>query len=329
MSIQFSRGCPFFCDFCNVTAMLGRKPRIKTAQQIIHELDGLYSEGWRGPVFFVDDNLIGNKRYVKQHLLPALIEWRRGKVGMPFSTEASINLADDAELMAMFRRAGFTKVFIGIETPDIEALANCGKGQNTRTDLTAAVGRLHRAGLAVQAGFIVGFDTDTTSIFQRQFRFIQDAGIVVAMIGTLQAPPGTTLYDRMLAAGRIIGQASGASHGHTNVQPVMGMDALQHGYRHLVASLYSPEHFYSRVKAFLCDYESEAQGTGRLANLTAAERIAVVLKAIVQLGIIDNGRLHFWRLLLATAGTRPFMLPEAVALSITGWSLRQTAEDSL
>lgn len=329
MSIQFSRGCPFFCDFCNVTSMLGRKPRIKTAQQIIHELDGLYSAGWRGPVFFVDDNLIGNRRYVKQYLLPALIEWRRGKNGLPFSTEASINLANDPELVALFRQAGFNKVFIGLETPDVEALTECGKGQNTRTDLTAAVKRLHRSGLAVQGGFIVGFDADTTEIFQRQFRFIQDAGIVVAMVGMLQAPLGTTLYDRMFAAGRIIGLASGASQGDTNVQPAMGLDALKSGYRQLVTHLYSPAHFYDRVKAFLADYPSAIDHAGRQTNLTATSKLSIALRATIQLGVIDKGRLHFWRLFLAIAGTQPLLLSEAIALSIIGWSLRKTAEETL
>ena len=161
MGLQFSRGCPFNCDFCNVTALLGHKPRTKSSAQILAELNGLYELGWRGRVFFVDDNLIGNKKYLKEELLPVLIEWRRGKTGMPFNTEASINLADDEELMRLMVAAGFDTVFVGIETPDDEGLAECNKKQNLNRDLVADVKRLQRAGLEVQGGFIVGFDSDT------------------------------------------------------------------------------------------------------------------------------------------------------------------------
>ena len=197
MSIQFSRGCPFSCDFCNVTALLGRKPRIKCTEQVIAELDGMYQAGWRGPVFFVDDNFIGNKRYLKQALLPAIIDWRQDKQGFSFSTEVSINIASDDELIDLLVRAGFNKVFIGIETPGDAGLSECGKGQNVGRDVVADTKRLQRSGLAVHGGFIVGFDSDGADIFQRQFDFIQRSGIVFAMVGMLQAPPGTALYARL------------------------------------------------------------------------------------------------------------------------------------
>ncbi len=161
ISIQFSRGCPFNCDFCNVTALLGHRPRTKTAAQIIAELDGLYDRGWRKSIFFVDDNFIGNKKLIKSEVLPALIEWRRGKTGMPFSTEASINLADDPELMRLMVEAGFDTVFVGIETPNEDSLVECSKNQNQGRDLVESVKRLQRAGLQVQGGFIVGFDNDS------------------------------------------------------------------------------------------------------------------------------------------------------------------------
>ena len=183
MSIQFSRGCPFNCDFCNVTALLGHRPRIKTASQIITELDGLYSLGWRGAIFFVDDNFIGNRKYLMTTLLPALIEWKKGKDKITFNTEASVNLADNPSLMQMMVEAGFDSVFIGIETPAEEGLAECNKKQNKNRDLIQSVKRMQRTGLQVQGGFIVGFDSDTPTIFQRQIDFIQKSGIVTAMVG--------------------------------------------------------------------------------------------------------------------------------------------------
>ena len=193
MSIQFSRGCPFNCEFCNITSLFGHRPRTKTGAQIVAELDGLYRLGWRRDVFFVDDNLIGNKQHLKQDLLPALIEWQKGKRKVSFFTEASINLADDAELMRLMVEAGFETVFVGIETPDESSLAECNKKQNRGRDLVENVKRIQRAGMQVQAGFIVGFDSDLPSIFQRQIDFIQKSGIVTAMVGLLQAIPDTNL----------------------------------------------------------------------------------------------------------------------------------------
>ena len=221
MNIQFSRGCPYNCDFCNVTALLGHRPRTKTAEQIISELDRLYLLGWRGSIFFVDDNFIGNKKILKSELLPALINWQKGKVGITFSTEASINLADDEELIRMLVEAGFTSVFIGIETPDEDSLAVCNKKQNLNRELVEDVKRIQRSGLEVQGGFILGFDADKPSIFQRQIDFIQRSGVVTAMVGLLQAPPGTRLYERMKQEGRLLARLSGDNvDGTTNILPV-------------------------------------------------------------------------------------------------------------
>jgi radical SAM superfamily enzyme YgiQ (UPF0313 family) len=254
-SIQFSRGCPFSCDFCNVTALLGHRPRTKTATQIIAELDGLYALGWRKSIFFVDDNFIGNKKQIKSEILPALIEWRKGKTGMPFSTEVSINLVDDEELLALMTQAGFDTVFVGIETPNEGSLTECNKNQNKGRDLVESVKQLQRAGLQVQGGFIVGFDNDPPSIFQQQIDFIQKSGIVTAMVGLLQAPPGTRLYERMRKEGRLVHEMSGDNvDGSTNIIPKMGLESLQEGYRKLLAQIYAPKAYYERVLTFLREY---------------------------------------------------------------------------
>ncbi|MFH1130859.1 MAG: radical SAM protein, partial [Pseudomonadota bacterium] len=255
ISIQFSRGCPFNCDFCNITALLGHRPRTKTAAQIIGELDSLYELGWHKSIFFVDDNFIGNKKQIKSEVLPALIEWRKGKIGMPFSTEATINLADDPELLRLMVDAGFDTVFVGIETPNEDSLAECSKNQNKGRDLVESVKQLQRAGLQVQGGFIVGFDNDSPSIFQQQIDFIQQSGIVTAMVGLLQAPLGTRLYERMQKEGRLINEFSGDNvAGSTNIIPRMGLETLREGYREILSHIYAPKFYYERVLTFLREY---------------------------------------------------------------------------
>ncbi|HWR72873.1 MAG TPA: radical SAM protein, partial [Nitrospirota bacterium] len=206
MNIQYSRGCPFDCDFCNITVLYGRAPRTKSAGQVVAELDALDGRGWKGNVFVVDDNFIGNKGKLRNEVLPAIIEWMERK-RHPFKlyTEVSINLADDAELMALMARAGFDQVFVGIESPNEESLAECSKLQNRNRDLIASVRRIQRAGLEVQAGFIVGFDKDPAAIFDRLIAFIQESGIVTAMVGLLQAPVGTRLYARLAGEKRLLG----------------------------------------------------------------------------------------------------------------------------
>ncbi|HET6846144.1 MAG TPA: B12-binding domain-containing radical SAM protein, partial [Anaerolineales bacterium] len=252
ISIQFSRGCPFDCDFCNVTSLLGHRPRTKSAAQIIAELDSLYARGWRKSIFFVDDNFIGNKKHIKTEVLPALIAWRKGKTGMPFSTEASINLADDPVLMRLMVQAGFDTVFVGIETPSADGLAECNKNQNRDRDLVESVKRLQRAGLQVQGGFIVGFDSDPASIFQQQIDFIQKSGIVTAMVGLQQAPLGTRLHERMRQEGRLVREFSGDNvDGSTNIIPKMGLDSLRDGYARILSHIYAPKFYYERVATFL------------------------------------------------------------------------------
>ncbi len=319
MCLQYSRGCPFDCEFCNITAMLGRRPRTKTAEQIVHELDALYRAGWRGGVFFVDDNLIGNKRDLKDNILPALIEWRKGKVGYAFQTEVSINLVDDPELMEMMVQAGFERVFVGIETPDEEGLAECNKVQNRGRDLVEAVHRMHQAGLEVQGGFIVGFDSDTPSIFQRQIEFIQSSGIVTAMVGLLQAPFGTRLYERMREEGRLVGSTSGNNTDDTmNFQPKMNPDLLHEGYRRILETIYAPKYYYERVRTFLKTYEKAGIARTRL----EWQHLAAFFRSIVALGLKGQERWEYWKLFFWTLFTRPRMLPQAITLAIYGFHFR-------
>jgi radical SAM superfamily enzyme YgiQ (UPF0313 family) len=322
MSVQFSRGCPFNCDFCNVTALFGRRTRTKSSAQIIAELDSLYALGWRGDVFFVDDNFIGKKAFLKTDLLPALIEWRRGKSGNTFFTEATITLADDEELMDMMAEAGFSRVFIGIETPDEECLAECSKGQNRNRDLIADVKRIQRHGMQVQAGFIVGFDHDQPSIFRKQIDFIQKSGIATAMVGLLQAPPGTRLFDRMKAANRLRGNSSGDNvDGTTNIIPAMGGEALSAGYRAILRTIYSPPHYYARVRTFLRETRPPAvRGRFQFAHLLA------LVRSVYRLGLVGEERWHYWSLILQTLFRRPRLFPEAVILSIYGYHFRKVCE---
>jgi len=239
MNIQYSRGCPYNCEFCNITTLFGHKPRTKSVEQVLNELDSLYNLGWRKSIFFVDDNFIGNKNILKKELLPALINWQKGKKGISFSTEVSINLADDKDLMKLMVNAGFDMVFIGIETPEELSLAECNKKQNMNRNLMECVKLIQRSGLQVQAGFILGFDNDTQSSFQRVIDFIQNSGIVTAMVGLLQAPAHTLLYKRLEREGRIISSMSGDNvDGTTNIVPVMEMEELLSGYKHVINQIF-------------------------------------------------------------------------------------------
>src|SRR5512134_3388408 len=290
ISIQFSRGCPFNCDFCNVTTLLGHRPRTKTAAQIIAELDRLYALGWRKSIFFVDDNFIGNRKQIKSEVLPALIEWRKGKTGMPFSTEVSINLADDPALLKLMVRAGFDTVFVGIETPNEDSLTECSKNQNKGRDLVESVRKLQRAGLQVQGGFIVGFDHDSASIFQQQIEFIQKSGIVTAMVGLLQAPLGTRLYERLQKEGRLVNEFSGDNaDGSTNIIPKMGLDTLREGYRKILNQIYAPQFYYERVLIFLREYQPP-----EIRFQLDPQYILAFGRSIYQLGIRGVERAHYW-----------------------------------
>jgi radical SAM superfamily enzyme YgiQ (UPF0313 family) len=321
MSIQFSRGCPINCEFCNVTTLFGHRPRTKSPGQIINELNNLYDLGWRGQIFFVDDNLIGNKKELRT-LLPALIEWRKGRKGCAFNTQVSINLADDEKLMAMMAEAGFDMVFVGIETPDNDSLIECSKTQNKNRDLVADVKRIQRAGMQVQGGFIVGFDHDRASIFQRQIDFIQKSGIVTAMVGLLQAPPGTRLFDRMHKEGRLLGGMTGDNvDGTTNITPLMGLNELREGYARILAHIYSPRNYYRRLRTFLREYRSP-----RVRTPLGFQRFLALPRSVIRLGIVGRERFHYWKLLLWTLLHRPRLFSHAVTLAISGYHFRRVCQ---
>ena len=322
MSIQFSRGCPFNCEFCNVTTLFGHRPRVKTPRQIIAELDRIYYSGSRSSIFFVDDNFIGNKDYLKRHLLPALIEWRKDKKGCVFFTEASINLADDQDLLTMMVKAGFDCVFIGIESPDEVSLAECHKTQNKNRDLLESVAIIHRSGLQVMGGFIVGFDNDMSSIFQRQIDFIQKSGIVTAMVGLLQAPPGTRLFDRLQKESRVASTFTGDNvDGTTNIIPRMGMDRLLDGYRSIMKHIYSPKNYYRRVRTLLKELK-----TPEVNQPLDIQRFLSIFRAAFRLGVVGRERFRYWQLILWTLIRKPKLMTVAITLSIYGYHYRRICE---
>jgi len=320
--VQYSRGCPFDCEFCSVTAMFGHRPRVKTHEQVIAELELLWNQGWRGGVFFVDDNLIGNKKALREDLLPSLLAWKKSGRNFAFYTEASINLADDEELTRQLVAVGFDQVFIGIETPEPECLLECRKLQNQGRNLIADIRKLNHAGMEVQGGFIVGFDADPSSIFQRQMDFIQKSGIVTAMVGILQSVPGTRLHERLGKEGRLLGSATGNnSDGSINFVTRMPPHLLQDGYRWLMVQLYHPKAFYSRVNGFLAQFNGRIQpGSLKFSNLLA------FVRASVRLGIVGRERLEYWKLLARTLWHRPRMLPMAVKMAIMGFHFRQSCD---
>jgi radical SAM superfamily enzyme YgiQ (UPF0313 family) len=325
MSIQYSRGCPFDCEFCDIVGLNGHRPRTKNSAQILGELELLHSLGWRGGVFFVDDNFIGNKKRLKADTLPALTDWMIEKrYPFHFLTEASLNISDDSALMQSMVRAGFRTVFIGIETPHEESLAECGKHQNKNRDLVACVKTIQDAGLEVQGGFIVGFDHDPPSIFERQIRFIQKSGIVTAMVGLLNAPRGTRLYHRLKNEERLLEDASGDNTDCSlNFVPIMKTEALLSGYKKIVRTIYSPRQYYERVMTFLKQYKPRP-----LKKKPSFEfcYFRAFLKSIWVLGIKGKERLYYWKLLSWTLITHPRFFSLAVSYAIYGFHFRKITE---
>jgi radical SAM superfamily enzyme YgiQ (UPF0313 family) len=323
MTVQYSRGCPFNCEFCDIVILNGHRPRTKSKSQIIAELDALYNTGWRAGVFFVDDNFIGNKRKLKSEVLPAIIGWMEEK-GHPFSffTEASINLADDEELMRLMTRAGFDSVFVGIESPNEESLVECNKLPNKGRDLLASVKKIQNYGLQVQGGFIVGFDSDPVSIFKSQIDFIQKSGIVTAMVGVLMAPPETRLYKRLKRENRILPKGSGDNtDGSTNFVPKMGREALANGYRHVVDTIYAPKPYYERIRTFLKEFNPSTKGRIKVSVL----HLIALTRSTWALGFREKGRTHYWRLVIWTLLRKPKTFPLSITLAVQGFHFRKVA----
>lgn len=328
MNLQYTRGCPFSCEFCDITTLYGNSTRAKNTDQIVGELEALYDAGWRGGVFFVDDNFIGNKRKLKEHVLPAIIDWMK-KRRYPFdlATEASINLADDEDLMRQMIRAGFESVFVGIETPDDRSLKECSKSQNTNRDLMASVKRIQQIGLRVRGGFIVGFDNDGPDIFERQIKFVQESRIVAAMVGMLNAPRGSRLYERLRKEGRLGEPITGDNTDFTtNIVPVMGYEKLIEGYRRVVNSIYSPKAYYERVKAFCREYKPLEKRRWRFHFRSVRYNFRYLdapFRAAVALGIKDNARVYYWKLFFWSLFRRPRLLPMAMAYYVYGFHFRK------
>lgn len=321
MALQYSRGCPYNCEFCNITALFGRRPRTKDTAQFLAELESLYLVGWRGNVFIVDDNFIGDKKKLKSDFLPALVEWSKSH-GYPFiySTEVSIELADEDELRQLMVRAGFRMIFVGIETPVEESLAECGKIQNRKRDMVESVKKMQREGFDVTGGFIVGFDNDRLDVFDRQIRFIQQSGIVTAMVGLLNAPRGTRLFKRLHSENRITDASKGDNVStFLNFIPKMNRLTLVEGYRNLLRTIYSQRAYFERSKTFLAEYQLPPA----LSPKAVKRRMLVILKIIWKLGFIERGKQYFWRLLLHVIHNYPQKFSQAMQIAIYGFHFRK------
>jgi len=313
MAVQYSRGCPFNCEFCDIIEIYGRKPRTKSVAQVLAELEQLYRHKWRGSVFLVDDNFIGNKKEVKQ-LLPAMAEWNeRHRWPFSFFTEASVNLADDPELLGMMKDAAFIRVFLGIETPVEASLREAHKFQNTYRSLLDSVHCIQQHGIEVMAGFIVGFDSDPQDVFDRQVAFIQESAIPIAMVGLLQALPGTQLYRRLGREGRLVGDANGNNIDcNLSFIPTMSAQCLLDGYRSILKRIYAPDAYYDRVRRFLDRYHPASRMRRSLSDYLA------LCRSIVKQGMLGDARASYWRFLIDAATRYRHAFGPAVTLAIMG-----------
>jgi len=324
--IQYSRGCPYDCEFCDIIILDGHKPRTKSKDQMLAELEALYNHGYRGSVFIVDDNFIGNKKKLKADILPAMIQWMEEKeYPFRFLTEASINLADDEELMQLMTTAGFNNVFVGIETPNEESLIECNKFTNRNRDLVASVKKLQNHGFEVMGGFIVGFDSDPISIFKSQINFIQKSGIVTAMVGLLNAPVETKLWHRLKKENRILPSGSGDNTDiETNLIPKMNLEVLINGYKQILRTIYAPKQFYERIQTFFKEYRPNEKTDLKLK--LEAYIIKGLLKSVFILGFKDKFRVYYWKLVISTLVKYPRRLSLAITLAAQGFHFRKVYE---
>jgi radical SAM superfamily enzyme YgiQ (UPF0313 family) len=323
MSIQYSRGCPFNCEFCDIIEIYGRVPRTKSNQQVIAELDALRQTGWRGTLFIVDDNFIGNKRNVKK-LMPDLVEWQR-KHGQPFSllTEASVNLADDDALLQMMRAAGFRNVFLGIETPVEESLKEAQKTQN-RGNLLESVKKIQSYGMEVMGGFIVGFDHDPEDIFQRQINFIRESAIPLAMVGLLTALPDTQLWRRLKHEGRLLAESNGNNTSDMlNFIPKMDPKVLVDGYHSIVQTIYNSREYYQRALECLRRVSGTPPPPMGYSIPTA---LMAISRIVVKLGLLDRERKEFWRFFRHALFEHRRQFGQSMRLAAMGYHFRKLNE---
>ena len=323
MSVQYSRGCPFSCEFCDIIEIYGRVPRTKSNQQMLAEFDTLRDLKWRGNVFIVDDNFIGNKKNVRQ-LLPELAKWQKAN-GYPFSliTESSVNLADDEPLLESMREAGFRSVFVGIETPVEESLKEAQKSQN-RGNLLESVRKIQSYGMEVMAGFIVGFDNDPEDIFERQIDFIRKSAIPLAMVGLLNALPETQLWRRLEREGRLLGEASGNNTTCTfNFKTRMDPALLIQGYQTIMRTIYSPREYYERA---LDSMRRTAQESTEPQHYNAISALASLTRVLVRLGLLDRERKEFWRFVTQAMVRHRDRFAETLRLAAMGYHFRKLSE---
>ncbi len=313
MAVQFSRGCPFTCEFCDIIEIYGRRPRTKTPEQVCAELTQIYNMGWRGRVFLVDDNFIGNKKNVKK-LLPELARWNRDHhCPFWFLTEASLNLAEDKELLQLMHDANFDSVFIGIETPVAESLKETTKFQNLRKDLLESVKLVQSYSMEVMAGFIVGFDHDPPDVFDRQIQFIRDAAIPVSMVGLLSALPNTQLWRRLKSEGRLLRESLGSNTLlDMNFIPRMNTQELLDGYRRILETIYRPGEYFDRVLAYLSRVGTAARTPIVFSDVLAAAR------SLWWQGLRSDYRKEYWKFLVETLRHHRRSLDKAVTLAVMG-----------